>query len=233
MKRALITSAHQGIGSGFLEYLLEKGFQVFSATRKDIDQQIKHPNLEWLHLELTDNKSIESAFKLVSKKADCIDLLVNNAGVNKVTATNNHKEKVSNLSDLDRSMLIDMFNVNAIAPIIILQKFLPLLKSKPSFVINISSSRASFHDEFENSSGNYGYRASKIALNMLTFCCIKDLPNHIKIFSVHPGSVYSQMNPLGELTPKQCAENLLFITENWKEDWNGKFLRFDGSLYPL
>ena len=160
-------------------------------------------------------------------------MIVNNAGVNKDTATNNHKEYVCNLGSLKREDLLKMFDVNSISPLMILQKFPPLLTSDPSFVINISSCRASFHDEFDNSTGNYGYRASKIALNMLTFCSVKDLPSNVKTFAVHPGSVKTNMNQQGDQTPYEQAEKIISITKNWKEEFNGRFLRYNGVEYPL
>ncbi len=233
MKTAFITGADQGIGYGFALKLLEEGWQVFATSRKPVQDLPVHQNLEWIPLELTEDASIQKAFSLVAGKADTIDLLVNNAGVNKDTVAQNKKEKVCTLKDLDRNLLLDMFNINAISPLLLIKQFVPLLKCNPSFVVNISSNRASFHDEFENELGNYGYRASKIALNMLTFCTLKDLPETVKTFAIHPGNVRSHMNPTGADNPVVTAEKILNIIKNWDDKWNGKFLRYDGTLYPL
>ncbi|WKZ25100.1 MAG: SDR family NAD(P)-dependent oxidoreductase [Patescibacteria group bacterium] len=231
MKTALITGANQGVGYGFVSKLLGEGWRVFATTRKSIENLPALQNLEWMSLELTDDESIQKAFSLVAGKTDRIDLIVNNAGVNKDTATQNQKEKVSTLQDLDRNMLLTMFNINAIAPLLIVKQFLPLLQGNPSFIINISSIRASFGNK--NKLGNYGYRASKIALNMFTFCSLKDLPENVKTFAVHPGIVKSQMNPTGEGDPENHAEKILNIVENWNDEWNGRFMNFDGTMYPI
>lgn len=233
MKTAVVTGANQGLGSGFVEYLLEQGWKVYATTRVHTEDLISHENLIWVELELSSDESISNAFETISREVDSIDLLINNAGINKDTATKNHKEKVSTLGFLDRELLLSMFNINSVAPLLVTQKFLPLLQGQPSFVINISSCRASYHDEFENEFGNYGYRGSKIALNMFTFCSVKDLPENIKTFAVHPGSVRSMMNPTGANEPIERAEKIIKITESWKEEFNGKFMRYDGSLYPL
>lgn len=233
MKTAFITGGNQGLGSGFVDQLLENGWKVFASTRKkDVGLRV-HENLEWLYLELEDDRSIDEVGEYVVRSTDTIDLLINNVGVNKDTATGNKKEKVCTLANLDRAMLLRMFNVNAVAPMLILKKLLPLLNGSPSFVINISSGRASYQDETPNEFGNYGYRGSKAALNMFTFCSLKDLPEHVKTFAVHPGSVKSQMNPSGESEPKDAARMILSIAENWNDEWNGKFMRYDGTLYPL
>lgn len=159
--------------------------------------------------------------------------MVNNAGLNKDSATNGKKELVCNLKDLDRKSLLKIFDVNTISPIMIVKTFLPLLKSQPSFIVNISSGRSSYKDEYVNTSGNYGYRASKAALNLITFSSIFDLPKNVKTFAVHPGGVKTDMNPTGVHDPFQQAGKIIGITKNWKEEFNGKFLRFDGTFYPL
>lgn len=236
MKTAFVTGSNQGLGSGFVEYLLDQGMLVFAGAR-DVtifNQKLKdNPNFRAVSIDVSEDSSIEKAVAEISKEITKLDFLINNAGVNKDTATNNHKEKVTILSKLERQTLLTMFDVNSVAPMIVLQKFLPLLTSNSSFVINISSCRASFHDESENSSGNYGYRASKIALNMFTFCNLFDLPSNIKTFAVHPGNVKTNMNPNGKDLPINQAKKIIEITKNWEEELNGKFLRFDGNLYPL
>ncbi len=236
MKTVFITGANRGLGKGFVEYFLKQNFSVFAGVRdpSSIDQELKeNPNLKIVEIDLTSDNSIAEAASVVAYKTQHLDFLINNAGVNKDTATNNHKEKATVLSKLDRQSLLTMFDINSVAPMIVLKKFLPLLTANPSFVINISSGRASYHDEYENNSGNYGYRASKTALNMFTFCSLFDLPRNVKTFAVHPGGVKTDMNPTGTMFSVDQAEKIITITKNWKDEFNGKFLRFDGTFYPL
>ncbi len=232
MKYALVTGANRGLGKGFSDYLANNGYFVFAAMRKT-DKQAVSKNILAIALDVSDDKSINEACEEVKSKTGKLDLIVNNAGVNKDTATDNHKEFVCSLASLKRENLLKMFDVNSISPLMVSQKFIPLLKPNPSFVINISSCRASFHDEFDNSTGNYGYRASKIALNMLTFCSIKDLPNNVKTFAVHPGSVKTDMNAEGDQIPYEQAKKIMQIKKNWKDEFNGRFLRWSGEFYPL
>jgi len=233
MKSAFITGANQGLGFGFVEELLQQGWQVFAGTQELQSTLLKRNNLTWILLELTDDSSIQRAAGQVSEHTSTLDLLVNNAGINKDTATDHHKERVSHLGDLERVSLRKMFDVNTIAPLMVLQYFLPLLTPDPSFVINVSSCRASFHDELENPYANYGYRASKIALNMFTFCSIRDVPKTVKTFAVHPGNIKTGMNPRGTDDPRIQAGRILAIPEKWNEEWNGRFMRYDGTVYPL
>jgi NAD(P)-dependent dehydrogenase (short-subunit alcohol dehydrogenase family) len=233
MKSALVTGGNQGLGLGFVEHLLAEGWQVFATTRTDTSHLMHHPNLKWIQLDLGSDESLQKAFLTVSSEITSLDVLINNSGINKDTATHNHKGKVSTLPSLERDLLLHMFEINTVAPVLMVQKFLPLLNRTPSFVINISSCRASYHDEFENEFGNYGYRASKSALNMCTYCLVKDLPLHVKTFAVHPGSVRSRMNPEGTNEPRDQARKIISIIKNWNDDWNGMFMNYDGAPYPL
>ena len=231
MKTALVTGANRGLGKGFVEYLVSHGYMVFAGVRK-LDSIVATDKVIPVELDISSDESIKDAFKYISSKTKSLDLVVNNAGVNKVSATNNNKELVSKLDKLDRKSLNIMFDVNAVSPLILTKEFLPLLTSTPSFVINISSCRASFNDEYPNSSGNYGYRASKSALSMLTFCSVMDLPKNVKTFSVHPGDVKTDMNEDGTDLPFDQAKKIIDITNNWKDEMNGRFLRYDGTYYP-
>lgn len=235
MKYAFVTGTSRGLGKGFVEYFLDQGFLVFAGTRKlgGFDSKLKtHKNIRLIKIDSSSDKSIQKAFKKVKRETDHLNYLINNGGVNKDSATGNKKEKVCNLLELDRKSLLTMFNVNSIGPMIIIKEFIGLLNKKPSFIINISSCRASYNDEYTNSSGNYGYRTSKIALNMMTFCSLHDLPKNVKTFSVHPGGVKTDMNPTGTDDPYEQAEKMINITKNWKEEFNGKFLRYEGVFYP-
>lgn len=233
MKHAFLTGAGRGLGKGFVNYLTDQGFFVFAGVREIKKDFENKENLEYVICDLSNDKSIEDCAKLISSKTDHLDIIVNNAGVNKDSVTNGHKEKVSLLKDLERTYLLDMFDVNSISPMIVIQKLIHLLKSDPSFIVNISSCRASTHDEFEAGYPNYGYSGSKSALNMFTYRLSKELPKNIKTFTVHPGSVQTDMNKHGDQLPYDQAEKIIEITKNWNDNFNGKFMNWDGTEYPL
>lgn len=230
MKAAFITGAVRGLGKGFVQVFLEQGFLVFAGVRNASSSFLKHKNLRIIPLDVSSDESITNAIKIVSREADHLDYLVNNAGLNKDTATNGHKELVCNLSSLDRETLLKMFDVNTVSPMMVLKACLPLLAKAKSFVINISSNRASLLDVNDN--GNYGYRASKAALNIMTLSSLFDLPKNVKTFAIHPGSVKTDMNPTGRNSPHEQAQKIIAITNRWRKTYNGKFLRIDGTIYP-
>jgi NAD(P)-dependent dehydrogenase (short-subunit alcohol dehydrogenase family) len=233
MKSAFITGANKGLGYGFVEYLLGQGVLVFAGTRKLHDDLPKHENLVWVECDVTDDISIDKAVEEISKKVKSVTFLVNNAGVNKDTIPGGDKDMVSKLGFLDRDALMGMFNINTISPLMVTQKFLPLLTSDPSFVINISSSRASFAQGHAGSTANYGYASSKVALNMMTFCSEAELPANVKTFAINPGGVRTDMNPDGPNEPIKKAEKIIGITEHWKDEFNGRFIHHDGTIHEL
>ena len=232
MKYVFVTGANRGLGKGFVDYLLSQGFTVFAGIR-NIEAFKTQPRCIPVMLDVSNDESIHRAFEEVKNSTSTLDFLINNAGTNKDSVTHNHKELVCNLSLLDRKLLLNMFDINSVSPMMVLKEFLPLLQSKPSFVINISSARSSYKDENTNTNGNYGYRASKAALNLMTLGSLFDLPSNVKTFAVHPGSVKTDMNPVGTDSPIDQAKKIIAITKNWKNEFNGKLLRFDGTLYPL
>lgn len=233
MKYAFVTGGNRGIGRAFVDYLHDEGYSVFGGTRKITSSERNKERLVWIKIDLSSDSSISKAVEEIKNRTDKLDILVNNAGVNKDSATNNKKDLVCKLEKLDRKSLLTMFEINTVAPLLLTKELLPLLKKTDSFVINISSCRASYNDEYENSNGNYGYRASKTALNMMVHASTWDLPKNVKTFAVHPGGVKTDMNPGGKHDPYKQAKKMINITKNWKDKFNGRFMRFDGNFYPL
>src|SRR5438309_7027024 len=95
-KIAFITGANRGLGKGFVEYLLSQNLKVFAGMRTptEFDQTLAaHPNLRLVQLDVTDNNSIDEAVNTVAQEVDRIDFLINNAGVNKDSATSDRSEE--------------------------------------------------------------------------------------------------------------------------------------------
>eukprot|EP01138_Halocafeteria_seosinensis_P004703 gb/GECG01004809.1/.p1 GENE.gb/GECG01004809.1/~~gb/GECG01004809.1/.p1 ORF type:complete len:242 (+),score=30.53 gb/GECG01004809.1/:1-726(+) len=241
MKYALVTGASRGLGEGLVDALLEKGFTVFAGVR-DLDRykqsegyrkRKEESRFSPIQLDIEVKGQIVEAAAEICKETDQLHMLINNAGVNKNTATEGAKERVCTLTRLERAPLQKMFQANAISALELTQAVLSLLeKADQAFIVNISSDKSSFTNA-GNSHGNYGYRASKAALNMFTECLTHDLPETVSTFAVEPGSVLTDMNPRGLITPKQSAKRIVAITERWDRTKNGKFLTYDGELHPL
>jgi NAD(P)-dependent dehydrogenase (short-subunit alcohol dehydrogenase family) len=230
MKYAFVTGANRGLGLGFCHQLVDKGYTVFAATRRVGEFPYTHAHVIPVELHVDDDDSIRRAYKEINERNVQIDLLINNAGVSKRSASVGSAEQVCELEHVNRQALLHMFEVNAVSPLMVVHYFLPLLSSN-SFVVNITSGRSSFANEGTNA--NYGYRASKMALNMFTKALVYDLPKYVQTFAVHPGIVATDMKPDGEVLPDEAARQVLSILDNWDTSKNGAFLNTDGSLFPL
>jgi NAD(P)-dependent dehydrogenase (short-subunit alcohol dehydrogenase family) len=152
-------------------------------------------------------------------------LVLDTAGLEPIPNVEFLKTNVTNDDDIDAV-------VDSVSPLIIIDK-LRTHMNDGSFIINISSNRASFNDPNPSPYANYGYRASKVALNMYTQALAVDMPEGINFFAVHPGSVKSTMNPSGLTNPIEAAQRILAITNNWNPINNGAYLNFDGTPRPL
>ncbi|MDO9183787.1 MAG: SDR family NAD(P)-dependent oxidoreductase, partial [Bacteriovorax sp.] len=76
-----------------------------------------------------------------------------------------------------------------------------------------------------------GYSASKASLNALTILLAKELrPHGIRVNSVCPGSVSTDLNSAGQQTPDETAKNIvsLILDESFG---TGKFGQVNG-VYP-
>jgi NAD(P)-dependent dehydrogenase (short-subunit alcohol dehydrogenase family) len=227
MKTALVTGASRGIGKALVEELESKGYFVFAGMREISKSPFKSNAIIPVALDVQEDTSIEDAAKIVAEKGP-LDIVINNAGAS--IAPGGKKEHLTVLSEVRREALLTMFDINSVGSLIVTKYFVPLMTNENSFIINISSDRASF--ENENTNANYGYRSSKVALNMFTQCLLFDLPKNISTFAVHPGWVKTDLNPYGVISPAESAQKILHILAMWKPALNGAYLDTDGSLFP-
>src|SRR5882757_10322870 len=88
MKTALVTGANKGIGHEVARQLAAKGFHVFvgarnaKAFRKAAEEIAKQAcKATFLEIDVADNGSVSTAAREFSDIEDCLDVLVNNAGI--------------------------------------------------------------------------------------------------------------------------------------------------------
>jgi NADP-dependent 3-hydroxy acid dehydrogenase YdfG len=84
-KRALVTGGNRGIGFAIAQGLIERDYEVI-ITARSLDAATKAAEKLGakaipLELDVSDDNSIDRAISLLSQKIDCLDVLINNAGV--------------------------------------------------------------------------------------------------------------------------------------------------------
>ncbi|KAF8376584.1 hypothetical protein PRIPAC_83013 [Pristionchus pacificus] len=174
MSSVLVTGANRGIGLGITRHLLtNSSVATVIATARDVEaakdlKALDSPKLNIIQLEVVNEGSIAKAAEKVAAIVgdNGLDVLINNAGIAVMEPLN---------GELSKAKIIEVLDVNAIGPLLIANKFYPLLKRAASKkgsaqIAMISSGAASLDNAIRK--GNrmpYSiYGMSKAALNMLT-----------------------------------------------------------------
>lgn len=234
MQRILITGANRGLGLEFTRQYLEKGKHVFATCRHperaaDLKKLLtKFPEtLSIQKMDVSDARSIESAHTAISKETDTIDLLINNAGVYSAKGSASPQETIGKLNFDDA---IGVFRVDAIAPILVAQEFLDLLRaSQRAKIVNLTSGYGSVSN---NTSGYpYYYSSAKAALNQMTRTLAADIRKwNITVVLMDPGWVSTDMGGRGApVSPQSAVENMIEIFERITQNENGQNLNRFGQ----
>ena len=80
-KTAIVTGGTRGIGRSIVSLLLESGCHViYTGTKEQLESPTEKGRCE--RLDLSDERNIERFVEEVINKTPCIDILINNAGIN-------------------------------------------------------------------------------------------------------------------------------------------------------
>ena len=184
-RSVVVTGASTGIGAACAEYLDERGFRVFATVRKQTDADRiaarGSSRLEPLLVDVTDAEAIAKAAQRVEAALGGAGLtgLVNNAGISVDVP----------LECVDIGALRHQLEVNTVAPVLVTQAFLPLLRRARGRVVNVSSVNGRVASPFSGP-----YCMSKFALEAFTDCLRQELAGWgMHVASVEPGYIATAM----------------------------------------
>lgn len=222
IKTVVITGASRGIGLALVKKFIERGDKVTALCRKSTTD-LESSSAEVI--EGIDVAQLSSLSKLREYfQGKKIDILINNAGVM-------DSELIEDFSEAAFEKMRKQFEVNSLGPLRVTSTLLDSL-SEGSKVAMITSRMGSIQD---NTSGKkYGYRMSKVALNMAAVSMAQDLaPRKIAVGIYHPGWVQTDMTGhSGQLTTDQCASNLLVRISELDLSTSGQFFHSNGEKLP-
>jgi NAD(P)-dependent dehydrogenase (short-subunit alcohol dehydrogenase family) len=216
-KTVLVTGADRGLGFATAKEFLEKGYRVFAGRfllnwneLDDLKQQYPS-DLTIIPLDVSDTHSVQTAYAMISKEIDCLDMLINNAGISGSAGD------IYNLHGLDGGCTI--FNVNCLGVLRMVHTFLPLMESVNSdkrlcFVSSEAGSISVCHR-----TEGFIYPMTKTALNMAVRMLHNELYAKGYTFRLfHPGWVRSYMsgkkNVDGQFEPEESAASAVrYYTE--------------------
>lgn len=220
----LITGANRGIGLALAQQFLQRGYEVIGTARKPQQaNDLRALGAQVEQLDVTDQSSVSELAKRL--KGHAIDILINNAGIVGHTSRE--------LADLDVNALVQVYDVNALGPLRVIQAlFDNVTSSEQKLVVNISSIMGSIE---RNTWGTtIGYRASKAALNMINKTLAVDYGKQGLTFVVmHPGYVKTDMNAgEGQYTAEQSAKGLTKVITGLSHENNGQYFDHLGEQLP-
>lgn len=226
--RIFITGAGRGLGLELVRQYAEAGARIFAAARQPGDElrqlaSARPRQLSLIELEVTDDGALDAAVAAVRAQTDALDVLVNNAGINR---------REIGLGGYSRSLMLESLHVNAVAPILIGQAFLELLRRGDApRLVNISTQVGSFA---WNQSGMAPlYAASKAALNMYTRAFAREATG-VTTVAVHPGWVQTDMGGKdATLTPAESVRHLRALIERIGPADSGQFFNYDGRPHAF
>lgn len=184
-KTVLIIGASRGLGLGLAKQFSADGWEVIATvrdpSRADALNAIGGVRVE--ALDMADRASVDALAEQLSGTK--LDVLYINAGI-----SGSRQLSADNASDQDVG---DLFVTNAVSPVRLAKRMLPLLKPEGGVITFMSSVMGSV--EAGPGLGMPLYGASKAALNHLTRTFVAELgeDSGLTVVSMHPGWVKTDM----------------------------------------
>ena len=181
--RAVVTGATRGIGYAIAERLLQDGLEVIATgTRKNA----QHPaGSSYYQVDFLDENSVNKFIQYLKKQQ--INILVNNAGINKIGEFSS-----IDIKDFDR-----ILRVNLRVPFQICQAVIPYMENeKWGRIVNLTSIFGNITKEYRAA-----YSSSKFGLDGMTAALAAELSEKgILANSVGPGVIDTELtrDVLGE-----------------------------------
>ncbi|KAM6430318.1 C-signal-like [Liasis olivaceus] len=252
-RSVLVTGSNRGIGLELVKQLVGKSNPpewIFATCRdpegpsakdlKNLAARHQH-RVQIIQLDTSDPSSIKAAAATITERLNGagLNLLFNNAGI----------VKESSMESETPEKMLEVYNVNVIGPMVMIQVFLPLLRKasqesalkgmscSKAAIVNISSLCGSITDVLAWDIGQIpNYRCSKAALNMLTRCqSLRYAEDKILCIALHPGWLQTDMGNAPGTAPttvEDGVKEILKTLAQLSEKETGTFVNWDGKTLP-
>ncbi|WP_375202120.1 SDR family NAD(P)-dependent oxidoreductase [Hyphococcus sp.] len=235
-KSVLITGAAGGIGSALVDAFAGAGWNVITTDAKKPAKSSGAFIEADLSAFAPDTGALAEFAKKVRKAAKGAPLraLVNNAAT----------QRLARLDKLEHDAIVETFNVNVAAPMLLAKEFLPELETNKGVVINMGSVHAqATKPEFA------AYATSKAAIHGLTRALAVDLGPKVRAVTLAPAAVSTPMlmagfdgkeaafseleniHPAGRIaSPEEIAKIALFLASDEASFMTGTTIYADGGV---
>ncbi len=190
-KNILVTGSTDGIGKLTVIKLAKDGHTIYLHGRNssklatailEVKEASGNENISGFVADFSDLDAVSKMVREIKVSVPKLDVLINNAGIFKTSATSNFKG-------------FDIrFVVNYLAPYVLTKAILPLLESGDNArIVNLSSAAQSHVSDatlagMSIHNASEAYAQSKLALTMWSFNLAKQLKD-ISVVAVNPGSL--------------------------------------------
>lgn len=218
MATIVITGCNRGIGLELCSQYSKRGDDVIGVCRRRSDE------LDMLGVEVISDIDVsipEDVEQLAERVgARSVDTLINNAGI----------LRSDTLQSVSIDTMLEQFRINALGPLWVTRSLLGCL-GPGSKVAIVSSRVGSIGDN--SSGGNYGYRTSKAAVNMIGTNLKHDLAGRgIALALLHPGYVATGMTGGHGVSAVDSARGLIGVVDRLTLDTSGRFWHAEGYELP-
>ena len=218
MPTTLITGCNRGIGLQLAVQLRNRGDNVIGVCRT------ASPELEALGIRIIDGIDVSDGNSVQSLKTalgdEPLDILINNAGI----------LLRDTFGEIDYDAMQRQYEVNALGPLRVTEALAHNLHEGSKVAI-VSSRVGSIDDN--GSGGNWGYRASKTAVNMIGMNLMHELkPRGIAVALLHPGLVATDMTGQHGISAADSARGLIERINELNLENTGGFWHAEGYTLP-
>jgi len=218
MTTIVVTGCNRGIGFQICKQLVARDDEVIGVARTGSDELTQLGVRVISGIDVGDGASMPALKEAIGDQR--IDVLINNAGILR-------RDK---LGELDYEEMAEQFRVNTLGPLRVTEALLGNL-AKGSKVAIVTSRVGSIGDNA--SGGNYGYRASKTAVNQIGTNLKHDLhPRGIAVALLHPGFVATDMTGGQGIEPTDSAKGLIDRIDELNLENSGGFWHAEGYELP-
>lgn len=237
MSHALVIGASGGIAQAIIERLviLDNIEQVMTVSQSALPKT--HPKQQHWVCDYQENNIAELVQSWSSMKGRFSHVFVCNGILHNARLQPERK-----LEDITEASLHEVFQANAVIPVLWLKNLVTLLKGHEDCRFTLLSARVGSIED-NRLGGWYSYRASKSALNMLVKNASIEYARrakNVKLMAFHPGTTDTELSkpfqrgvPEGKLFQAGfVAEKLLSLMDQLEMDQKAEFRDWNHQSIP-